>query len=634
MEFLKKAEQFRELLESLSHKHDFTGKVTFLEEYDVSVLGANTTTPFTNFIGGRDRLTVIMSRHLSEETDSRINKGPDNIEGMELLVDLDDSGKMKPQGDTLPISSEMNVDIGRPLTRSRVYLNNSSLLHEGWSGAEVVTSTSARDGGLVPIPLDSARFIASLYCLSYRKAKELLPDVWIACEPNNRKIIALGCVSESSNSPVRVIMVEDQGTGSEPDLKIRTDISKTIKSSSTTAFSEYDIMGNSADDTEQIADDFKIQFSWNDPDGMLAPPSENSDAVLKMSTTPGGLFSPVLPTFQELKSLHTLSEIACSKMDWPSSGEDREVDPTAEDKRVKEVENFIENMANPFNRPTDVTVISPSTDYAIFEPRTDLDFTEQLWMLCRNVSSFGELQGMCARVFKAVLQGKVQPFVHRSSTSTLSSLLRQVLLNPDGVNLEDTALKFQLLLSESKLLPCIVQIGIEKLKNDYRSFFLGADICSAEQFGKFFFRNSPPSSPTSTPTLSPLEQCLELCRLHSVLELNAAVMKMIRLPSTIILSTFTKAAMEVFTKDAGFQPFAKTPVFTIPLPAYSPVLKSVVALCSKLSPVIWCMTTRGKTSRGNTVYLAGSRPLFNYLLQDNKNGDCYYLYKCSCEMSS
>ena len=194
---------------------------------------------------------------------------------------------------------------------------------------------------------------------------------------------------------------------------------------------------------------------------------------------------------QELKSLHTLCKIANNEMDWPNNCDDNEEVLTSVDKRVEEVETFIQGMANPFNRPADVTVISPSSDHMIFEPRTDLDFTEQLWMFCHNVTSFSELQRVCAKVFKAVLQGKVQPFVHRLSTSTLSGLLRQVLLNSDGASLEDTALKFQLLLSESKLLPCIVQIGIEKMKSDYCSFFLGSDICSAEQFERFFRCHSP-----------------------------------------------------------------------------------------------------------------------------------------------
>ena len=423
-------------------------------------------------------------------------------------------------------------------------------------------------------------------------------------------------------------MVEEQGVASEADVKSRTDSYRATKAASRTAFSEYDIMGHSIDDTEQVTDDFKIQFSWSDPDGMLAPPTESSDAILKLSNTPGGLFSPVLSMCQELKSLHTLCKIASNEMDWPNRDGNSENVLTAEDKRVEEVENFIQDMANPFDHPADITVISPSSDHMIFEPRTDLDFTEKLWMFCRNITSFSELQRVCAKVFKALLQGKVQPFVHRLSTSTLARLLRQVLLNPDGTSLEDTALKFQLLLSEAKLLPCIIQIGIEKLKSDYRAFFLGSDICSAEQFERFFS-----SSPTSTPSLSPLEQCTELCRLHSVLELNASIMKMIRLPSTIILSTFTKAAMEVFSKDANFQPFLQSPTFSLPLPAYSPVLKSVVALCSKLSPAVWCVATQGKAIKQerSTVYLTATRPLFNYLLEDTKNGECYYLYKCSCE---
>ncbi len=636
MELLKKSDQFRELLESLSQQNCITDKVTFLEEYEVSVLGVDTITPFTNFVGQRDRLTVIISKNVLQTMEDSNSNLSTSLEGLEILVDLDTSGNSmrKSQGEALIISSQGNVNIGQPLVSNRVYLTGSSPLYEGWSDAGIKTTTSAEDGGLDPVPLDSARFIASLYSLGSRKAKKALPDVWIACEQNQRRIVALGCAFDGCSSPVRVIAVEEQGVVSEADVKSS---SGSTNATSSTAFSEYDIMGHSLDGTEQITDVFKIQLSWSDPDGMLTSPVESSDAILKVSNTPGGLFSPVLAMYQELKCLHTLCKIASGEMDWPNHGEDSEEVLILEDKRVEEVENFIQDIANPFNRPADVTVISPSSDHMIFEPRTDLDFTEQLWVLCHKVTSFSELQHVCAKVFKAVLQGKVQPFVHRLSTSQLSGLLRQVLLNPDGgLSLEDIDLKFQLLLSESKLLPCIIQIGIEKMKNDYRSFFVRSDVCSAEQLERFFHHCSPSSSPIFAPSSSPLEQCLQLCRLHSVLELNAAVMKMIRLPSTIILSTFTKAAMEVFTKDFNFQPFHQSPVFSLPLPAYSPVLKSVVALCSKLSPVIWCMAAQDERSRKQkkTVYLTGTKPLLNYLLDNAKNGECYYLYKCSSEVSA
>ena len=284
MELLKKAEQFRELLESLSQQNSITDKVSFSEKYEVSVLDVNTTTPFTNFVGERDRLTVIISKSVPQSMEQSTSlSNSDSLEGMELLVDIDTSGSTRLRGDALPISSEKNVDIGQPLASSRVYLTSSSPLYGGWSGADVTTTTSARDDGLIPVPLDSARFIMSLYCLCHRKAKEILPDVWIACEWNQRKIVALGCVSDGCNSPVRVIMVEEQGAASEADMKSRTDSYNATKPASRTTFSEYDIIGHSLDNTEQITDDFRIQFSWSDPDGILAPPTESSDAILKHS---------------------------------------------------------------------------------------------------------------------------------------------------------------------------------------------------------------------------------------------------------------------------------------------------------------------------------------------------------------
>jgi protein zwilch len=326
--------------------------------------------------------------------------------------------------------------------------------------------------------------------------------------------------------------------------------------------------------------------------------------------------------YEELQSLYRLCKILSGEMEWLASEDDEEI-LRPNDKTAGEIDSFIQEMAHPLTKPVDVTVLSPIMDHMIYEPRTDLDCTEQLWLFCRDARSFEEIQLIFAEVIKAVLLGKIQPFVHRRSSSKLATLLRQVLLDQDGAALQDTALQFQLLLAEARLLPCLIQVGIEKIRRDYQSFFIGTDILSLEQLEQFF-----------TPSSSLLVQCLELCRMHSVLELDASIMRVLRLPTTTTLSSLTKAAMEVFKTDPQYQPFEQTPVFSLPLPVYSPALKSVVAMCSKLSPTKWCLTSQQGTGRDGSVHLLSSQPLFGFLLEDSdsiqKDG-CVYSNKCYCD---
>lgn len=620
MDAVKKSEAFHQFLDSLLTLHE---DGVFLDDYKASLLGAGTNTPFSAFVGEHDRPTIVISKHVPESSEVSVSvKGSTNLdnEGLELLADL--STSKRGGDDPLPVITEQFVPVGQPLDSSRTYLTHSSPFYRGWSGTLIQTTTFAQDNGLVPLPLGLARFIASLYSLGFRKANGTLPDVWVLCERNPQNINALGCRCDGPKCPLHIITVEG---GATLDTNPRVDTHSDTLSAGA-VFSEYDIINASFKETGQSGE-FKIQFSWNDPDGILSSPPESSDAILKLSSMPGDQFSPVLSMYEELQSLYRLCKILNSGMDWPVPEEEEEI-LVSGNRTAKEVDIFIQDMAHPLTTPADITVMSPTTDHMIYEPRTDLDFTERLWLFCHDVRSFNELQLVFAEVFKALLLGKIQPFIHRKSASKLATLLRQVLLSPDRV--QDTTLQFQLLLTEAHLLPCLVQIGIEKIRRDYQSFFVGTDICSAEQFDRFF-----------NPSSSLLAQCLELCRTHSVLELNTSIMKLLRLPTTTILSTFTKAAMEVFKADSHYQPFERTPVFSLPLPAYSPALKSVVALCSKLSPVTWCITREQskKRERGG-VYLLRNWPLFGYLSDPEEtvtntsptNKDGYYLHKCYCKV--
>lgn len=631
MEIIKRSEEFCHFLGTLASLQPNCMEEVFLEEYKASFLEAGTITPFSNFIGKRgDRPTVVISKYSPKESSdiavSNLNNHSVNLEGMKLLTDLSTSvdNILRELDDPLPISSLNTVPVGQPLGSDRTYLTHSSLFYKGWSGTQAKTISSAQDGGLVPLSLDSARFIASLYSLGFRKAQGALPDMWVLCERNQQNVVALGCTFDGPKCPLFVFTMKEGDFTLETDSKSKTG-TDSVKLSGGTVFSEYDILNSSFEEAEQSGE-FKIQFSWSDPDGILSPPPESSDAVLKLSSIPGDQFSPVLSIHEELKSLYRLCEILNSGADWPTCDDDSEEILTSCNKAIEEVDVFIEDMAHPHIQPADITVISPTADHMIYEPRTDLDFTERLWLLCRDVQSFDELQQVFARVFKAVLLGKIQPFVHRKSTSMLAVLLRQLLLSPDRDGLQDIAPKFQLLLTETKLLPCLVQLGIEKMCRDYQSFFVGGGICLAEQFERFL-----------SPSPSLFAQCLGLCKLHSVLELNVCVMRMLRLPDIGILSTFTKAAMEVFKADTNYQPFAPTPVFSLPLPAYSPVLKSVVAMCSKLTPVTWSATTGLQSAQNKQVCLVRNKPLLCYLRDPMDNPPTtkagLYLYECHYDAS-
>ena len=129
------------------------------------------------------------------------------------------------------------------------------------------------------------------------------------------------------------------------------------------------------------------------------------------------------------------------------------------------------------------------------------------------------------------------------------------------------------------------------------------------------------------------EQCDLLCKLHNVLELAASALTFLKLPTTT-LSSLTKVALEVYSKET-FEGFATTPIFCLPIPAYSPALKFVTSLCAKLSPKTWvlssCSNTAGEGRHtGMSVTVMQNVPLFQTITPlpaDTDSDAVFFVFK-------
>lgn len=622
MELLNKSKELFRFLECIVGEN--IEERLFFEQYEALVIPSGRSTPFSDIVGIKSNSTVIF--HKKKHTNHSILR--EDI-GMSALDGLDLTSLEKKEFSTSDTSilqqAEVNgnsrnfasttsqlVNIGQPLKSKLLYLSSTSHLHEHKSWHCPVAET------LSPVSLSSARFLLSLFSLGVKSSAKPLPDIWAVCEKNPSRIVALGCSRESPSSAMHVIAVKEEDGQSQEIL----DCDRKYCG----GFSEYEITtAESADREESFLEKITIRFTWNDVGiSVLAPPPENSDALLTVCSTPGHLFSPILSIFEELKSLYYLCQVHSGKAKWVAFDEEDVVAST--NKWSLSVKGFLEDASCPLPTSMDVTVVSPPCSHTIYESRSNLDFVERLWTYCHSVTSYEELKLVFAEVFKAVILGQLQPFIHRKSTSTLAGLLREVLIHRDRETIQDLAVKLQLLLSEARLVPCLIQIGLEKLKSDYFAFFSGADLLSSDYFEHFF----GPKDNTSY-----LDQCMQLCKLHTVAELNASLMKTLKLP-TPVLSGFTKSVMEFYKKDVSYQPFVRSPTFSLSLPAYSQALKSVVALCSKLSPDTWkicaqplCSLTGGPLPR--RMLVKKTRPLLGYL-QTLDSSNPYYSYEASGEL--
>ena len=657
MELLGKASEFCAFLLSFASSNSSSKKQTseqaghfsiYGEEYAAQALPADSATPFDDFTGLLKGATVIFSKHEPAAL------SPDNELGQHALSlnfeepnEHEDSTNPVSKEDKFPCMAYQAVNVGQPLPQKRVYLTQSTPLHSGYTECLVSNHTFAYDTGVTPLLLDKARYIASLYALGSRQAKAPLPNIWVVCKDEKRDIIALGCSHSIAGNGRRslqsfVVSMADAIEGPHPvgseNSKAKSGALKISSRDEHFAFSEYEIADYSTTATvckeERMKGDLTVQFAWNNPDTILSHPPESADAVVKISATPGYIFSQALATYSELKILLQLCEIASGKRSWSSLSENlTQEEDTLQIAKKSLAENvglFLEEVSSPLSQPKEVTVISPTSANTVYETRSDLDFSERLWMFAKDAGSLEELQQVFAEAFKAVLLGKVQPFIHRSSTSVLSTLLRKVLLTPNLDEKQDLAPKFQNLLTESKICVCLVQLGIEKMSRDYRAFFIGADITTADQLDQFM----------SALKRSQLETCHTLCKLHCILELMSSALCFLKLPAPTLSALF-KSALDVY-REKKFEGFCTTPVFSLPLPAYSVAQKSILSLCSSLTPKKWVLSQQkaniggrfgggGGASDKMSVISYRNLPLLDSHREEEPDEGRYYVYKAHCD---
>ena len=651
MELLSKANEFRDFLYSLTastiHASNSNDRLhVYSDEYAVTVLPVDTVTPFSDFTGQLEGPTVIFSKYEPTiPSDNELNLSPLNSSQGDALVS-GDSELSEPQAqveDKFPCFPYQAVNVGQPLSQRRIYLTQSSLLHSGYTERLVTDQAKAYDAGVTPLSLDKARYLSSLYALGSRHAKSQLPNMWVVCKDEKRDIVALGSSHNVTTNGGKGILqtfvvtaedvpAESQLAGAEKHT-VKSKGKSDLSSRDNFVFSEYEIAKYSVTEVsgreEKLVGDLTVQFSWNSPEALLSPPPQSADAVVKISATPGYLFSPGLASYNELNTLLRLCNIAMGKATWSSLSESFDEEsttvPTSTKPLSEKVNSFLEDISSPLSQPAELTVISPTSENKVYEPRKDLDFAERLWLFAKDATSLEDLQQIFAEVFKAVLLGRVQPFVHRSSTSVLSSLLRKVLLTPNMDEKQDLAPKFQNLLTESKICTCLVQLGIEKVLRDYRAFFIGADIATGDQLDQFI----------SAAQGSQLERCHALCKLHCILELLSSALSFLKLPPPSLSALF-KMALEVY-RESTFNGFSTTPVFSLPLPAYSTALKSLASFCSSLAPKKWVLSQqkcgsgsgscRGKTS----LTLYKNQPLLDNLRDKELEEGRYYMYNGHCE---
>ena len=593
-------------------------------------------TPFSKLVGSHQRKTLIVSRQPEVRRDKVAEESANSFD--RSLVSVGDNSSLSPLSSSpFTTCSLRYIATSHPLKQRRAFLGKEEHL---LPTSRTTTLTIATDDSVEPVPTDLARYLCSMLsvgCSCHPEMMPALPDVWIPCHGGPRKFIAFGCCFDPSHpSPqhrLRLCTVSEAGSftvpsSSTPVFKLETVCpSKWLKSTPQLkrkrrvrhGYAEYEL-GLLADESAAQHPQLVLQFAWESVMSTFSLPPENADAVLQVRAYPGNQFSPVLDIFSEIDGLLELSHSISSQHQWP----EREDILNAPSTIVDRVQTFLEDASLKMVRAMEVTMISPTAQTSPFQPRDDLDFTEQLWMFTRHVTSSAELIGVLEHVCEAVLLRKLQPYIHHGKQSTLANLFRQSLSASNHDQRQVVASKLQSLLTEEKALGCLVEIGVEKMWRDYSSFFISNSLATASQLEEFFPHHGDPLS----------QQVHLLCNLHCVLELAAVAMTFLTLPQ-LSLSQLTRQALD-FYRGKEFVGFLVTPIFLLPFPALSQGVKCLMQCVSSLKPIIWSLSVDGMDLKQNRkVAVCSSEPLFKFMAApeeiDEEEGAAAVMYVYHCD---
>ncbi|NXM76075.1 ZWILC protein, partial [Serilophus lunatus] len=211
-----------------------------------------------------------------------------------------------------------------------------------------------------------------------------------------------------------------------------------------------------------------VDITWNNVDKILESPPLISAATLNIALESGNPRSPVFQLYQELQLLLALAEgLKTGMTEWP--------EPAESESAVELVQEFLTDLKKKLdgdcvsgnNKKTEKiqsdTAAVDSYIKSIFSERGDLDFAEQLWCKMRNVSSYQELIDCFTLVIKSLEHGEIQPWIHRGSSSFLHELIQQSYHGKMEV----------VSLTGITPIQMLFEIGLDKMKKDYVSFFIG-----------------------------------------------------------------------------------------------------------------------------------------------------------------
>ncbi|KFR02533.1 Protein zwilch, partial [Nipponia nippon] len=342
--------------------------------------------------------------------------------------------------------------------------------------------------GPVALSVRRAKQLISLYTMAqnpnmtHLKISELvvLPPLWIRCDGSDPEHTCwLGAEPLKAGNKITGInfhMVTCDGPTADKtcfanleELKMAHKMEHHSSLVTTKGFAQYELIRAAAieDTIVESESNIYVDITWNTVDKILETPPLISAATLNIALESGDPRSPVYQLYRELQFLLALAEgLKTGVTEWP--------EPLESDSAVELVQEFLTDLkkkldgycisgnSNETEKIKCDTAAVDSSIKSIFSERGDLDFAEQLWCKMRSVTSYQELIECFTLIIKSLERGEIQPWIHQGSSSLLSKLIQQSYHGKIEV----------VSLSGITPIQMLLEIGLDKMKKDYVSFFI------------------------------------------------------------------------------------------------------------------------------------------------------------------
>ncbi|NXA21244.1 ZWILC protein, partial [Ibidorhyncha struthersii] len=361
-----------------------------------------------------------------------------------------------------------------------------SKTHDAIYASEVLPQKSS---GPVALSVSRAKQLISLYTMvqnpnmNHLEINELVvPPLWIRCDGSDPEhTYWLGAEPLKAGNKITGInfyMVTCDGPTADKtcfaNLEELKRAHKRKHHSSivmTKGSAQYELIRAAAieDTIVESESNIYVDITWNTVNKILETPPLISAATLNITLESGDPRSPVYQLYRELQFLLALAEgLKTGVTEWP--------EPLESESAVELVQELLTDLKNKLDRfcmpekknetekiKSDTAAVDSSIK-SIFSERGDLDFAEQLWCKMRSkcVSSYQELIECFTLIIKSLEHGEIQPWIHQGSSSLLSKLIKQSYHGKIEV----------VSLSGITPLQMLLEIGLDKMKKDYVSFFI------------------------------------------------------------------------------------------------------------------------------------------------------------------